>query len=134
MKPFSKTDAGLYAAPYFSQLPTRAGVNVRLFLLLGLLLALWPVLQHFIAYTDPTAGALDPNIWLMLLFSLIAFLMLLGLSFWLVQYIWNGLSLPELEIMVSHFHKLQTWQQIKLYCACFAALLFAAVAVLSAII
>jgi|GEM_PF-1514700 len=108
--------------------------NYTGYLLVLVLLTLWPLMQHLVTNGDPTVGHLDPNIWLLLLFSLISFLLFLGLAWWLLQRIWAGLGLPVLGDMVLQFNTLLVWQQLGFYWASFGLLLLAAVGVLTAII
>ena len=122
-------------------LPTSTGADLQIrasnlyfpTLLIALLL-LWPLAQRFIAYQDPSAGAMDPNIWLLLLFSLICFLLLLGLCLWLLQLLLRSAGLSNLFQILSQLKNQSPWQQIQCYLASFIALLLAAVGVLSAII
>jgi len=102
------------------------------FLLLVMVL-LWPLGQHLIISTDVTAGYIDPGIWLLVLLSLISFLLIAGLSFWLLQRLWLGLGLPVIEVMVLQFKNLDSWKQLSFYWASFVSLLFAAVGCLIAI-
>ena len=47
--------------------------NYLVVLVLGLLLLLWPLAQRIAMWSDPTIGFIDPNIWLLLLLSLMFF-------------------------------------------------------------
>ncbi|WP_342333164.1 hypothetical protein [Pedobacter sp. FW305-3-2-15-E-R2A2] len=102
------------------------------FLLLVMVL-LWPLGQHLIISADVTAGYIDPGIWLLVLLSLISFLLIAGLSFWLLQRLWLGLGLPVIEVMVLQFKTLDSWKQLSFYWASFVSLLFAAVGCLIAV-
>lgn len=102
------------------------------FLLLVMVL-LWPLGQHLIISADITAGYIDPGIWLLVLLSLISFLLIAGLSFWLLQRLWLGLGLPVIEVMVLQFKTLDSWKQLSFYWASYVSLLFAAVGCLIAI-
>ena len=101
--------------------------------LLLIMVLLWPLGQHLIISTDVTAGYIDPGIWLLVLLSLISFLLIAGLSFWLLQRLWLGLGLPVIEVMVLQFKNLDSWKQLSFYWASFVSLLFAAVGCLIAI-
>ncbi|WP_084289104.1 hypothetical protein [Pedobacter nyackensis] len=109
-------------------------VNYVPFILLGLLLLLWPILQHFIMRGAPNVAYLDPNIWLLVLLSLICFLISIGLCWWLLQQFWTSIGLPSIGDMVLQFKQLQGWQQLGFYWASFGFLLLAAVGVLIAIL
>ncbi|NQX38807.1 hypothetical protein SAMN05421820_101842 [Pedobacter steynii] len=101
--------------------------------LLFVMVLLWPLGQHLIISADVTAGYIDPGIWLLVLLSLISFLLVAGLSFWLLQRLWLGLGLPVIEVMVLQFKTLDSWKQLSFYWASFVSLLFAAVGCLIAI-
>ena len=109
-------------------------LNYMPFLLLGLLLLLWPMLQRLIMSGGPTVGYLDPNIWLLILLSLICFLIVTGLCWWLLQQFWTSIGLPSIGDMVLQFKQLPGWQQLGFYWASFGCLLLAAVGVLIAIL
>ncbi|WEK21635.1 MAG: hypothetical protein P0Y49_10855 [Candidatus Pedobacter colombiensis] len=111
-----------------------SGRNYTPYLLFGLCLLLWPLLQWLVMSSDPTIGFIDPNIWLLILLSLISFLMVIGLCWWLLQRFWMRLGLPLLSDMVLQFKKLELWQQLGFYWASFALLLLAAIGVLTAIV
>jgi hypothetical protein len=102
-------------------------------LLLLVMVLMWPLGQHLIISADVTAGYIDPGIWLLVLLSLISFLLIAGLSFWLLQRLWLGLGLPVIEVMVLQFKTLDSWKQLSFYWASFVSLLFAAVGCLIAI-
>lgn len=109
------------------------GTGLKMGLLLVLLLLLWPLGQRLIMIMDVNAGYIDPGIWLLLLLSVIAFLIMAGMSFLLLQWLWNGLGLPKIDIMVLQFKKMELWQQLGLLWACFVSLLFAGIGCLIAI-
>jgi hypothetical protein len=104
------------------------------YMLVAILLLLWAGGQHLILRHDPMSGFLDPNIWLLLLFSLIAFIVITGVCWWLLQKFWMSLDLPDLGDMVSQFNELSPWQQLGFYWASFGLLFLAAVGVLTAIL
>ena len=103
-------------------------------LLLGLLLLSWPLVQGLVMWSDPTIGFIDPNIWLLLLLGLIAFMMTVGLCWWFMQQFWMSMGLPALGNMVLQYKHLSLWQQLGFYWASFGLLLLAAVGVLTAIV
>ncbi|WP_316811438.1 hypothetical protein [Pedobacter heparinus] len=104
------------------------------YLLVGLFLLLWPMLQRWLIGSDPTIGYIDPNIWLLILLSLICFLIVTGLCWWLLQRFWMSLGLPALGNMVVQFKKMESWKQLGFYWASFGLLLWAAVGVLAAVV
>lgn len=103
------------------------------YLILGLLILLWPVMRRIINGTDETVGYIDPNIWLLILISLICFMLIIGLCWWVLHQFWMSLGLPALGNMVLQFKELSTWQQLGFYWASLALLFFAALACLVAI-
>lgn len=111
----------------------RLGPGHRMGLLLLALLLCWPFAQQLILSMDVNAGYIDPGIWLLLLLSIIAFLILVGLSLWLLQNLWKSLGLPGMYLMVLQFKKMELWQQLGFLWACFVSLLFAGVGCLIAI-
>jgi len=108
--------------------------NYLVYLLFGLLLLLWPLLQQQLSQADETIGYIDPNIWLLILLSLISFMILTGMSWWLLHQFWTSLGLPELGTMVLQFNNLALWQQLGFYWLAFVSLLLAAVGVLTAVL
>lgn len=108
--------------------------NYQVLLLFGLLIFLWPVLSQILITENPQLGFIDPNIWLLLLLSIIVFLAIIGLCYWLLQWAWMRIGLPGLRIMVSQFYQLELWQQLSFFSAFFALLLLTAVGTLNAII
>lgn len=103
-------------------------------LLLGLLLLLWPLMQRLIQFDDVNVGYIEPNVWLLILLSFIAFLMMVGLAWWLLYRYWVSLGLTALRDMVSQFNGLELWQQLGFFYLWFALLLMAGVGCLIAIL
>jgi len=103
------------------------------YLVLGLLTLLWPVVRRIINNTDVTVGYIDPNIWLLILISLICFMLIIGLCWWVLRQFWMSLGLPDWGNMVLQFNELSAWHQLGFYWASLALLLFAALACLVAI-
>lgn len=103
-----------------------------LLVLVGLIL-LWIFAPGLIRLTDETAGSIDQSIWLLVLLSLICFMLLSGLSWWILQRFWLLNGLPSISILVSQFHTLSLWQQICLLWASFALLILASLGTLFAL-
>lgn len=95
-------------------------------MILLLLLAIWFYTTSWLQSNDPASAMMSQNIWLMVVLSLIAFLIILGLCFWLLHLFWLKAQLPPLFTMVSQFKTLATWQQLSFYLALYALLLLAA--------
>jgi hypothetical protein len=104
------------------------------YLLLAVLVLLWPIMQSIIKGSDETAGYLDPNIWLLVLISLITFMIVIGICWWLLQQFWMSMGLPGLASMVLQFKNLALWLQLGFYWLCFVSLVLAAVGVLTAVL
>ncbi|MET3112959.1 hypothetical protein AAKU52_000678 [Pedobacter sp. CG_S7] len=103
------------------------------YLVFGSLLLLWLFMPGFIRHFDPTAGGVDPAIWLLILLALIAFLMVAALCWWLLNRFWVFLGLPQLSVMVLQFKTLELWQQLSFYWLSFALLLLVSTLCLAAI-
>jgi hypothetical protein len=102
-------------------------------MLFGLLLLLWISGNHWMQILYPLSGSLDQNIWLLIILSMICFLAITGLCWWLLHRFWLSMDLPAFSQMVLQFKSLQLWQQLGFYLFCFALLLFTAVGSLVAI-
>lgn len=108
-------------------------IEWQLALLLSFLLTIWFLTSLWLEAIDPSAVILAQNMWLFVILGLIAFLLVLALSLWLLHLFWRKMRLPPVSIMVSQFKTLALWQQLSFYFACFALLLLAASACLIAI-
>lgn len=100
---------------------------------LGLLLLLWPLAQSMVQMNGEMVGIIDPNIYLLMMLSLMNFLGLLGLCWCLLNWCWSALNLTPLSRLVVHFKTMEVWQQLSFYFASFALLLLVAVGCLIAI-
>ena len=107
--------------------------SAPLHLLFIALLLHWFFFPEVIHYSDPTAGMVDQGIWMLVIISLICFLLITGLCWWLLKRFWISLDLPSLQLLVSHFKSLELWQQLGFLWASFALLILAAVGSLMAI-
>lgn len=113
-------------------------INARLavpeaHLVFGLLLLLWMFMPRLISWFDARAGAVDPSIWLLILLSVIAFLLVVALSWWLLHGFWLRMGLPAIGMMVLQFKSLELWQQLGFYWLSFALLLLGSILCLVAI-
>ncbi|MHA4893292.1 hypothetical protein ACXZ1K_00970 [Pedobacter sp. PWIIR3] len=103
--------------------------------LLGIILVLvWYTLPKLFAQMDGNIGTVDPGIWMLIVLSLLSFLMVIGMSWWLLHWSWCALGLPHLRTMVLQFKDLQLWQQLGFYLCCFALLVLAGVGALIAVL
>ena len=64
---------------------------------------------------NPSIGVLDFSIWQLVVVSIVSFMGLASLSWWLLKRAWAQLSLPAIEHMVLHFKELTLWQQFICY-------------------
>jgi hypothetical protein len=117
------------AEPYL-----KTKTNYTGYLLTVIFLLFWPIAQRLASNGDPSIGFIDPNIWLLILLSLICFMVITGLCWWLLQRFWLTLGLPDMGNMVSQFKTLKSWQQLSFFWASFALLLLTMLGVLSAIL
>jgi len=126
---------GIKLLGYINRLP---GVKPRLLplelgLFLGLLLSLWLLGNRWMQHNMPFSGSIDPNIWLLILLSLICFVAMTMLCGLIMQRVWQHLGLPAISILVSQFKTLAPWQQLGFYYCSFALLLLSAIGCLNAI-
>ena len=114
--------------------PEEWGLEIwKVAMLFMILMVSWPLIQGLVQHLDLTAGYVDPSILVLVVLSLICFLGMIGLSWWLVKRFWMALGLPCLGGMVLQFNELFLWQQLGFYFASFALLLLAGVGCLAAI-
>jgi len=99
---------------------------------LGLLL-LWALVRRWLYFLDNTAGYVDPSVSVLVILSLVTFLIVCALTWWMMQYFWLSLELPPIKHMVSQFNTLALWQQLGFYWASFVLVLLAALGCLIAI-
>jgi hypothetical protein len=98
-----------------------------------LLLATWFFAPGWLRQVDGTVGSIDQSIWLLVVLSLISFMLITALCWWLLKRFWLVSGLPPIGTMVSQFNTLKLWQQLGLYLLSFALLLLAALGSLVAI-
>ncbi|WGQ07527.1 hypothetical protein QG516_13215 [Pedobacter gandavensis] len=98
-----------------------------------LLLLLWTFGPIAIRWMDDTAGSVDQSIWLLILLSLISFLLVTALSWWILKLAWANIGLPPILIMVSRFNNLEIWHQALFFLVSFGLLLLAATGCLIAL-
>ncbi|WP_316742746.1 hypothetical protein [Pedobacter antarcticus] len=94
--------------------------------LLLLLLTIWIFAPEWLHLLDETAASVDQSVWLLIILSLITFLVILIICWWLMQYLWNNKFMPAPRQLAIHFKTLTLWQQISFYWASFALLLLTA--------
>ncbi|MCX2453387.1 hypothetical protein OQX61_19105 [Pedobacter sp. PLR] len=97
------------------------------------LMVLWTFGPIVLRGIDDTTGSIDQSIWLLVLLSIISFLLITGLCWWILNRAWVAIELPPISLMVSQFNTLHLWQQVRLYLASFGLLLLAATGCLIAL-
>ena len=103
--------------------------------LIGVILILsWITVQRVIQSGDVSVGVIDPSIWMLVLLSLICFVAVTGISFWILKRFVVVMGLPTVGNLIVQFKTLELWQQLSFYWASFALLLLAGVGSLSAIL
>ncbi len=93
----------------------------------------WLLIPIGIRLYYPTAGLIDPGILQVILLAMITWVILLTISMLFIRQVYLKLTLPNGQDIVSHFNLLLPWQQLALYLALYALLVFSATACLSAI-
>jgi hypothetical protein len=103
--------------------------------LVGIILILsWITVQRVLQSGDVSIAVIDPSIWLLVLLSLICFVTVTGISFWILKRFAVVMGLPTVGNLIVQFNSLELWQQLGFYWASFALLLLAGVGSLSAIL
>ncbi|MNL58094.1 hypothetical protein D3C87_1817040 [compost metagenome] len=77
---------------------------------------------------------INQSIPLMVVLSLITFLLLLELSWWLLQRFWMRVGLPGMDKMVLQFEDLQVWQKLVFLWASFALVLLVGLGCIMAVV
>jgi hypothetical protein len=112
------------------RIPFKIGEPLLLFILL---LITWFFVPPLNQGGDQTIGIVDQSMWVLLILSMIGFLMICGICWWLIKYFWALLGLPDILNMVSQFNTLALWQQLSFFLASFVSLLLVALGCLVAI-
>ncbi|WP_156166743.1 hypothetical protein [Pedobacter sp. BMA] len=98
-----------------------------------LLILAYQLAPLFAGFFNNTTAVLDAAVWQLLLFSILTFMALLTISWFLLYASWSTLGLPNIHFMVLQFKDLSSWKQLSFYYACFALLFLGAVACVAAI-
>lgn len=108
-------------------------IAMHLFFICAATMMVWHALPFLLQFNNPTVGLVDGGLWQLLLFSLISFLMLLGISFLLFKWLLAQLAFPPIHLMILQFNNLTLWQQYVGYWASFALLFAGALLSLAAV-
>ena len=93
----------------------------------------WKMMQQTSWNTDLTMGYVDPSIWLLVLIALICYIIMIGLSAWIMIRLWTIVGLPAPQKIISQFNYLESCQKLKFLLAAYALLLLSGVGCLVAI-
>ena len=129
-------NAKIIKLPVINDLPRSINTSFKgtdFIVLFVSLLLIWCFAPGLILQFDNTAGSIDQSIWLLIILSLISFLLITALCWWLLHRAWSMMGLPSVSTMVSQFNSLTSWQQLGFYWASFVSLLLAALGCLIAI-
>lgn len=97
------------------------------------LMLLWSVITNVFSSAEMSAG-INQSVPLMVVLSLITFLLLLELSWWLLNRLWQRVGLPGIDSMVLHYKEMELWQQIAFFWASFALVLLVGLGCLAAVV
>ena len=114
-------------------LPTGSNIKFNPRHLLLLLCLVWFIFPVWLHSNDPTAGYVEQNTLLLLVLSIITFLLIVGLCWWLLGHFWTLAGLPEFNKLIIKFYHLTSWQQLSFFWASFALFLLAVIACIDAI-
>jgi hypothetical protein len=107
--------------------------SIKVITLILVLLAGWKIIQESNFNTDLSMGYIDPSIWLLILTGMICFLLMIGLSAWVLLRLWAIVGLPAPHKIILQFNYLESCQKLKFLLAAYALLLLAGVGCLVAI-
>lgn len=107
---------------------------MRFAILIGFFTLIWRIFPLLLLKVDATAGLVDGAIWQLLLFSILAYLILLAISTAVFSAFIKQAGLPSIQFLVTQFKDLNTWQQLGFYWASFALLVLAGIGTLAAVI
>ena len=97
------------------------------------LMVLWSVVTEFFSSEEISTG-INQSVPIMIVLSLISFLVLVHLCWWLLQRFWMSVGLPGLGSMVLQFSSLELWIQLGFYWLSFALLLLTGLGCLAAVL
>ncbi|WP_285055516.1 hypothetical protein [Pedobacter ginsengisoli] len=112
---------------FLNAFPERDAEMWKVVVLFVILVLLWPMVQQLLFRFDMTSGYVDLSIMVLVVISLICFLGLIGLCWWLFNRFLLVFELPEIGSMVLQFNDLTLWQRLGFYYGVYALLLLAGV-------
>lgn len=115
----------------------RSHVQIHRFLkgitLFIILLLLWALEPPFLERLDDDAANIIQSVWLLVVLSLICFMLVITICWWLLKHFWKEMGMVSTKALVVQFKQLTVWQQIMIYWATYALMAFTAVGCLLAI-
>ncbi|TKC07086.1 hypothetical protein [Pedobacter frigoris] len=113
-------------------MPTRKSIECVLQLVIVLLV--WYTAPLVFELPQGNSIEIAKSIGLMLVLALVAFVVVIVVCWWLLNRMLVALALPGIGDMVLCFNELSRWEQIKVGFGLFALFVFAAVAVIVAVL
>jgi hypothetical protein len=101
-------------------------------LMMGLML-LWSIVTHLFSSPEISTG-INQSVPIMIVISLMTFLILLHLCWWLLDRFWQRVGLPGIGTMVLQYKEMVVWQQLGFYFLCFALLLLTGLGCLASVL
>ena len=112
---------------FLNAFPERDAEMWKVVVLFVILVLLWPMVQQLLFRFDVTSGYVDLSILVLVVISLICFLGLIGLCWWLFNRFLLVFELPGFGSLVLRFNELELWVQLGFYFGVYALLLLAGV-------
>ena len=100
---------------------------LKVVVLFVILVLMWPMVQQQLLRFDVTVGYVDPSILVLVVISLICFIGMIGLCWWLFNRFLLVFELPGFGSLVLRFNELELWFQLGFYFGVYALLLLAGV-------
>lgn len=97
------------------------------------LMLLWAAVTHLMSSPEMSSG-INQSVPIMIVISLITFLVLLYVSWWLLERFWQRVGLPEIGSIVLQYKEMNTWHQLGFYFLSFALLVLIALGCLAAVL
>ncbi len=112
----------------------QVGKGIEKYLVMLIMVMAYYSVQKFIGFGDSSAGFVDQSIWLLVLLSMISVLMVVGMSWWLLNRFLFNMGMPAVGNLVLQFKQMEIWQQLGFYWLSYALLVWAGVGALSAVL
>ena len=106
---------------------------IKLIVLALVICAGWKIMQQTSWNAELTMGYVDPSILVLILIALICYIIMIGLSAWIMIRLWTIVGLPAPQKIILQFNYLESCQKLKFLLAAYALLLLSGVGCLVAI-